>query len=169
MDSLFDSIIPLLIVLFYLFGSFFRKKTKEQNEPVQAEPDYPQPEEQSDELRDEIRRRFAERAGQFQTEPVLDAPPPVAPLPPSVEQTLLAQRKKLKQTQEKAAKIKSGMDVYATSRSGRSDSEFAISGAVRERLRSAVSTREAIVLMEVLGTPVGIKQLEEEARALANL
>ncbi len=168
MDSLFDSIIPLLILLLYLFGSFFRKKTKEENQPTPTEPAYPQPEEHADELRDEIRRRFADRASQFQPEPVLEAPPPVAPSPQSVEQTLLAQRKKLKQTQEKAARIKSGKDAYASSSSRRPDSNFSVSRAVWKRLRSPVATREAIVLMEVLGTPVGIKQLEEEARALAN-
>lgn len=170
MDSLFDSIIPLLIVLFYLFGSFFRKKTTEGKEPPQTEPAYPQSEEESDDLRDEIRRRFEERAGVFQPELVVEEPPPTSvPVHPSVEETLLAQRERHKQIQAEVANVKKGKGTHARIDSMRRDiPSHSLSRSVRTRLNSPLATREAIVLMEVLGTPVGIKQMEEEARALAN-
>ena len=169
MDSLFDSIIPLLIVLFYLFGSFFRKKTKEGREPTQTEPAYPQPEVESDDLRDEIRRRFEERAGVFQPELVVEEPPPPVPVHPSVEEALLAQRERHKKIKAEVANVKKGKGAYARTDSvHRGTQTHSLSRSVRTRLNSPLATREAIVLMEVLGTPVGIKQMEEEARALAN-
>tara|TARA_B100001123_G_scaffold422517_1_gene531537 strand:- start:24588 stop:25100 length:513 start_codon:yes stop_codon:yes gene_type:complete len=169
MDSLFDSIIPLLIVLFYLFGSFFRKKTTEEKESTQTEPAYPQPEEESDDLRDEIRRRFQEKAEVFQPELVVEEPPTSVPVHPSVEETLLAQRERHKKIQAEVANVKKGKGTHARIDSMRRDiPSHSLSRSVRTRLNSPLATREAIVLMEVLGTPVGIKQMEEEAGALAN-
>ena len=173
MDSLFDSIIPLLIILFYLFGNVFRKKGKDKEAPPPTEPSYPQPEDEPQSLREEIRRRFEERARQLRGETEPEPPPPspdldpvLQPEPPSVspvEATLLAQRTRLDELRRTAVDIKSQQtstkDPYEWSRAASSTS-----AAIRRRLNSRQTVREAIVLMEVLGTPVSLRKLGEEMR-----
>lgn len=174
MDSLFDSIIPLLIILFYLFGSVFRKKGKDKKTPPPTEPSYPQPEDEPRSLREEIRRRFQERARQLQgeTEPELPGPAPTQPEPvaqpeptsvSSEEATLLAHRTRLEELRRKAVDIKNQQpSIKSPQEWGRP--VLPTSTITRKRLRSPKAVSEAIVLMEVLGTPVGLRKSGEEMR-----
>lgn len=173
MDSLFDSIVPLLIILFYLFGNFFKKKEKKDDAPSPAEPAYPQPEDQPTSLREEIRRRFEERAWQAQeeTEPNAELPlelePPLLLEPTStdpLESVLSAQQKKLEDLQRKAAAIKnqSSRDPWELKVKG--GAMFATTG-IQKRLRSPKALGETFLLMEVLGTPAGLRKPGEDMRA----
>ena len=174
MDSLFDSIIPLLIILFYLFGNVFRKKGKDKETPPPTEPSYPQPEDEPRSLREEIRRRFQERARQLrgETEPELPGPAPTEPEPvaqleptsvSSMEATQLAHRARLEELQQKAVDIKNHQpSIKSPQEWGRP--VLPTSTIIRERLRSPKAVSEAIVLMEVLGTPVGLRKPGEEMR-----
>ena len=176
MDSLFDSIIPLLIILFYLFGNVFRKKGQETDPPPPTEPSYPQPDDEPRSLREEIRRRFEERARQLreETEPEQVEQLPVEPEEPaepvvqpavtsgsSVEATLRAQRARLAGVHRKAVEIKGGP---ASTKMPQERDAQAVYSSIRHRLRSPKAVSEAIVLMEILGTPVGLRKPGEELR-----
>ncbi len=173
MDSLFDSIIPLLIILFYLFGNVFRKKGKKEAPPP-TEPSYPQPDDQPPSLREEIRRRFEERARQLRGESEPEPPAPAEPEPvvvqpepnrvSSVEATLRAQRARLTEVHRKAAEIKGGQPTSARMPQEGGVPTVFTHASIRGRLRSPKAVSEAIVLMEILGTPVGLRKSGEEMR-----
>ncbi len=175
MDSLFDSIIPLLIILFYLFGNVFRKKGKDKETPPPTEPSYPQPDDEPRSLREEIRRRFEERARQLggETESEQVVPLPVEPEPvaqpaatsgSSVEATLRAHRARLAEVHRKAAEIKGSQPASTKMPREWGAPTVFTHASIRGRLRSPTAASEAIVLMEILGTPVGLRKLGEEMR-----
>jgi len=166
MDSLFDSLIPLLLILFYLFSGFSRKKQKDT--PPAKEPSYPQPEDEPPTLREEIRRRFEERARQLEEE---NEPPQPQELPfdepvpvpfAEEEETLLVQRERMTELRRQVAEIKSAKHPTAPPRSRVPHSRNL--AHLRQRLRHPKAVAEAIVLMEILGTPVGLRKPHEDLR-----
>ena len=172
MESLFDGLIPLLIILFYLFGNVFRKKG-EKEAPPPAAPSYPQPEDESPSLREEIRRRFEERARQLrgEAEPELPVQQPTEPepleqvappSPSSVDATLRDQEARLEEVHRKATAIRQEKPQFPTHMSEKKGTDASVS--IRSRLRSPKAVSEAIVLMEVLGPPVGLRKPDAEMR-----
>jgi len=163
MDSFFDSLIPLLILLFYLFSGFTRKKQEEQ--PTAKEPSYPQPEDEPPTLREEIRRRFQERARETEGESEFFEPSTTLEEPKSEsfveeEEHLFPQQEKIDALGRKAADIKMAAERLATPTPNRKLRSINLSN-LRERLRNPESLREAIVLMEVLGTPISLRRPHE--------
>ena len=176
MDSLFDSIVPLLIILFYLFGNFFKKKEKKEDAPSPGEPAYPQPDDQPASLREEIRRRFEERARQEQGEIENELNAELSlELEPSLlhetqstkplETVLNAQQKKLDDLQRKAADIKNQAYRKPWGPQGEEGPTFSATTEIKQRLRSPKALGEAVLLMEVLGKPVGLRKPDEDMRS----
>ena len=160
MESLFDSLIPLLILLVYLFSGLTRKKKEEQ--PPAKEPSYPQPEDEPPTLREEIRRRFQERAREIEEESeLLEPASPLEELKTEFfteeEEHLLPQQEKIDALGSKAADIKIAAERLASHTQKRKQPSINLSN-LRKRLRNPESIREAIVLMEVLGTPISLRR-----------
>ena len=168
MESLFDSIIPLLLILFYLFGGLFRKKKK--GDPPASEPSYPQPEDEPPSLREEIRRRFQERARRVQEEiepspipsPTFDESAPE--LASEEQKTLVAQRKRLAELRNKVADIKRNRGFPAPTAKSKKASHSPNRARLKQRLSDPKAIGEAIVLMEILGTPVGLRKPHGQLR-----
>jgi len=174
MESLFDSLLPLLILLFYLFGNVFRKKKKDK-EPQSTEPSYPQPDDQPVSLREEIRRRFEERSRQLHEgrEAETDAPLqpadnqeallPVEPPVSSTEATLRSQHERLEELQRKTDEVwrlpsSRGISSQQDDRSA----IWSSVGGIKARLRSPRAIREAVLLREILGTPMALRKSGEK-------
>lgn len=179
MDSIFDNLLPLLLILAYIFSSVFRKK-KEEDEPAPTAPSHPIPDDETDSLREEIKRRFQERAGQLQEESdptYSDESPPVPvpqPTPPVKNVSLsyqydsgkafLLQQARLTELRRKTAEIYSVRQAHADTPYGIRVSRPSVKAMFMKHLGSPKSLREAIILMEILGPPISLRKSGEELR-----
>ncbi|MFP6901957.1 MAG: hypothetical protein VCA36_13500 [Opitutales bacterium] len=178
MDSIFDNLLPLLLILAYFFSTVFRKKKGKDDTPP-ATPSYPSPDDEPDSLREEIKRRFQERSRQLQEEiePTSSTGPPVpAPVPsspvedvsPSIaydsDKALRSQQARMKELHRKAAENNRIQPAHADSPFGSGDAPQPAHAKFRKRLRSSKSLREAIILMEILGPPLSLCKSGEELR-----
>ena len=180
MDSIFDNLLPLLLILAYFLSTVFRKKSEE-DEDAPTTPSYPSPDDESDSLREEIKRRFQERADQWEEESdrtYSDEPPvvPVSQTPLLTEddshsseydsdKAFLLQQARLSELKRKAAEIQRNQPAPANAPYGRRVVHRKYSHAnLRKCLRSSQSLSEAIILMEILGPPLSLRKSGEELR-----
>ena len=78
------------------------------------------------------------------------------------EETLLVQRERMTELRRQVAEIKSAKHPTDTPRSRAAHSRNL--AHLRQRLRHPKAVAEAIVLMEILGTPVGLRKPHEDLR-----
>ena len=178
MDSIFDNFLPLLLILAYFFSTVFRKKNEEE-EAAPTTPSYPSPDDESDSLREEIKRRFQERGDQWEEEsdPTYSDEPPAVPVSqPShlteddshsseydSDKAFLLQQARLTELKRQAAEVQRSQPTPANLPYGRAVVHRKYSHAnLRKHFRSSQSLSEAIILMEILGPPLSLRKSGEE-------
>ena len=168
MDNIFEYIIPIVAVAFYLIINMFGKF-------IEQEPEGTDVDERQRRIQEEIRRKISQRRGvssqpsspgsfpeedatvsEPQSEPELFTPPR-----DTFASQLQARLERVEATNKQAQELQK-LGANNTASNSRPDTRSLtsglFSGSVRSTLRDPVAARAAFIYAEVLGTPVGQKK-----------
>ncbi|MBC8348740.1 MAG: hypothetical protein O3A82_15965 [Verrucomicrobia bacterium] len=180
-DIPFDSLIVVLLVLASIFGKFFKKKINDEGDPPPSprqpaeRPESDEEEDNAPQLRDVLRdfwkknraggeqeyQRYEQRIEPIPQESVVAPPPPrVTSKDPSPDQKIQTRP----ETSDQAAYRQQGATDHqdATKKNLKafdigSGKTNALSQSIVSDLRSPDSLRKALVLREILGPPVSLR------------